>query len=501
MLFVYEIGSVQVPKECIHSNKKLNTAIERTFIFQDQPMELKCSALGINSHYYHSIQSQSLDHFWFGDYLKSTTMDGDIVQVDAYFRVLRRTETADPQFIHSKLNEYQSTSGGLTHLVEEVVYGAEFICSMRKKVDMSCETKENAEGRLYLAAKSYFDQAIGPNSTSTQPSPDLENVDCIIHTSLQKGVLQGSFRSSCEYLRDVINKDNPLQSWRPIEILLRFIPTLLNVRLAFEKTRDKKLEFERTELKWNRIKSQSISLLSHPIVDRVPPIKKMLMQFRSLLEPLFKVLNEYPPEDFALSVSNLMEELIEWLIHRRHEVEKVAFLLENTELQAMNLDEIKTLAASKDHKRAKVFIFRIKYIEDKLMKSIAMLTMHGESAGELPVFPLLSAGKERLECIVKKIQKFVKDAKQSPAQDTDYGIALVPISSSFDDGTIQTINYIEKAKQGEWYNLFFFFHYFHYQIVKFSLFRSLLQGKITWSMVKSQLLTGLLDLKNVVNKG
>ena len=412
-------------------------------------MELKCSALGINSHYYQSIQSQSLDHFWFGDYLKSTPMDEDIVQIGVYFRVTRRTETADPQFFISKSNEYHSTSGGLTHLVEEVVYGAEFICSMRKKVDMSCETKENAEGRLYLAAKSYFDQAIGPNSTSTQPSPDLENVDCIIHTSLQKGVLQGSFRSSCEYLRDVINKDNPLQSWRPIEILLCSIPAHLNARLALEKMKDSQLGQERTRLKWNRIGSESASLSSHPIVDRVPPFKKMLVKFRLLLEPLSNVLNEYPPEDFAHSVSNLMEELIEWLMHRRQEIEKVASLLENTDLLACDLDDVKNWGASKEQKSAKVFIFRINYIEDHLMKKITMMTKHGEPAGKLAVFPLLSAGKERLDCVDKKFQKFCNEAKQNPAQETHYFIGLAPASFSLDDGTIKAVD-IEKAKQGEW---------------------------------------------------
>ena len=67
----------------------------------------------------------------------------NVIQIDVYFRFERRTEKiVQEHFTHLKMYDYQLISGGqrATHLVEQVVYGAEFIFSMRKAVGQ-CETK------------------------------------------------------------------------------------------------------------------------------------------------------------------------------------------------------------------------------------------------------------------------------------------------------------------------------------------------------------------------
>jgi hypothetical protein len=52
--------------------------------------------------------------------------------VNFFFRVVRRIETLHPEFLDSKLNEFQLESADkATNLVEQVAYGAEFICSMQ----------------------------------------------------------------------------------------------------------------------------------------------------------------------------------------------------------------------------------------------------------------------------------------------------------------------------------------------------------------------------------
>ena len=66
-------------------------------------------------------------------------------------------ETLHPEFLNSKLNEFQLESADKAiHLVEQVVYGAEFICSMQsipKKNDPA-----DAKRRIYITADEYFNQ-------------------------------------------------------------------------------------------------------------------------------------------------------------------------------------------------------------------------------------------------------------------------------------------------------------------------------------------------------
>ena len=77
--------------------------------------------------------------------------------VNFFFRVVRRIETLHPEFLDSKLNEFQVESADkATHLVEQVVYGAGFICSMQnilKKNDPA-----DAKRRIYITADEYFNQ-------------------------------------------------------------------------------------------------------------------------------------------------------------------------------------------------------------------------------------------------------------------------------------------------------------------------------------------------------
>ncbi len=57
-------------------------------------------------------------------------------------------ETLHPEFLDSKLNEFQFESANkATHLVEQVVYGAEFICSMQS-IGMPKEGSINIRRRI-----------------------------------------------------------------------------------------------------------------------------------------------------------------------------------------------------------------------------------------------------------------------------------------------------------------------------------------------------------------
>ncbi len=425
-------------------------------MFQHQPIKLKRYALGINSQVEKSMEQGFLDwdRLWFAHYLKSCQTEGEEARVDVYIRVVRRVETFDSRFYESNKKKYQETSGGRTHLVEQVVYGAEFVFSMRKVVDRSCETKESVEGSIYLAAKTYFAQALN-SSTSIQVPADLDRVSCTTYSSMDvDNVVESSFRLSSQFLRDAINKDD--RKWRPVEILLRYIPEQLETRLWSDRLADHQLEKEQTDGIWKWIVDQSRDMSTHPSVDRIPPLAKAMAQFRDGLTPLRKAIKNFSksntPEQAKTSISNLMSEVAEWLIHRRREMESVLLLLKDSQLPMFDLENIQTWEPSNEQNRTKVFVLKVGSIPDPLMEKIKILTNNSAPAAKLPVFSVLSGGKERFGLIRRKLRKFAEEEQShhlSSNPDTGFYIGLVPVSSPLDDATITTIEYHEEECLGD----------------------------------------------------
>ena len=451
-----------MPKESIKIENKFNSKIECSFLFPHQSLKSKRYPLGITTHLNRSIEQGFIDWstFWLADYLQSTPANcqDNVAQVEVYFKVTRRIETLDPRFRQVKWKEYQTVSEGQTHLVEQVVYGAEFLCSMRRPVDITRETKESVQSSIYLASKTYFDQAIGPNSIDVQPPAELENVTCTMYSNLKtSGAVVGLFSSSSAYLKDVINDDDPLQQWWPIEILLRYIPDQLATRLLSEKTDDAQIEKEKTEETWKWLDDQSSLMLDYPSFGRIRPLAKVVTQFRSLLGPLKKAIDlceksSSNKEAAKIVISNLLGELGEWLTHRHREMQMIfSLLVDNTQLlpYMFDLEEIKSWAPSNGMKKADVFVLKVDYIkQDKLMEKIKNLIGHPGPIEKLPVFPLFSLGKKRLEFISKSLQQFAEGAQVSqlgPSPDVGYYIGLVPASSPLDDGTITIVEFSGKS--------------------------------------------------------
>ena len=193
-----------------------------SFIY-NQPDKFKL--LGINSHFKQNIEKENLklSQFWFAKYLH-TSSSKDEAEVTVFFRVFRRSETLDQGFLSSQMCQYNSEA---THLVQEVVYGTEILCSMSRAINKVHETKENAEKNIYLAAKRYFDRAIGPNSiNSCTPPAELNNVSCTVLSTLESGYnTKGLFPLFSGWLQNIVNNENYTpQKWRAVEIVLRPFP-------------------------------------------------------------------------------------------------------------------------------------------------------------------------------------------------------------------------------------------------------------------------------------
>jgi hypothetical protein len=161
-------------------------------------------------------------------------------------------------------------------------YRAELIISMRRPLDLQCESKASAEGNLYLAAQAYFKTIVQKIVADEKPT-ELDSVRCTIYSSINAGnvKMNGTFEDSCKILRDAINSTNE-KKWKPIEIILQCIPAQVEARFWLEKMNDVEFEMER--------QLAMLKISKYPSNDRVPPLEKVMCQFLDLLTLLRKKL-------------------------------------------------------------------------------------------------------------------------------------------------------------------------------------------------------------------
>jgi hypothetical protein len=417
--------------------------------------------LNINSHLYHSIEKGCLDlkNLWFANYLNANLTEGEgrVAQVTVFIRLSRRIETLDPQFISSRMYEYQLRSGGrATHLMEKVVYGAEIICSIKKLVDWEKETKESVERNIYLTAKDYFDHAFGLDPATTQLPPELNEATCKVLNSLEAGKnSKSSFQEFIQYLRDVIYyyHDERPEKWKPIEIVLRDIPAQIDARLWLERRNEIAFLKEQYEITWKWIVKESRILSNHLSLHRFPSLEKVICQFQDLLQPFWNKEivkfqeNTQTPEQVLEKVkpiSDFLTQMIDWLAQRRKEIEVFDLLLNGTQLAALDLEDIKIRMRNAVEKSAIVFVLKVEYNQNILVDKILELTGGKELAFELPTLMITRLEKESLAEVRRKLYDFANEAdlnRGDPNRNTWYQIALVPISSSWNDGAIQVIDF------------------------------------------------------------
>ncbi|XP_032794837.2 uncharacterized protein LOC116931378 isoform X1 [Daphnia magna] len=431
------LGCIHVLEQNVHHNKISVPKVERTFFFQ-QPDKFKCHMLGINSH----LCQSNFKNLWFAGYLETGLTQEDAnksstAQVDVIFRVVKRIETLGQQhFEPTNMFHYQLITGGqATHVVEEVVYGVELICSMQRDVDLNCETKAIVEEDIYLAAKAYFDENMDMNSFTADLPVELKKVTCIVFTSTEAGKVQkGSFLEFYEWSRLIINESKDC----PIEIVLRDIPSQIEARLVSEKMNDIEIEKEMNFEMWKWIKSESHSIARHPLIDCIPPLEKVMCQFIDLLPPIGNSIETIYATNRVLNdmklISCLLADMKEWLIYRRKEIQITCSLLLEKRLMMMGLKEIENRKSQ--NKRARVFILKMDYTRDTLMERMKKFIGKQENS-ERPVFRIVTSGRRQVEHFFETLKTFTILGTMN--RSTDYFIGLVPSSSLLKEGTIISV--------------------------------------------------------------
>lgn len=357
--------------------------------FYQQPEKFKSLLLGINSRLPQNINkwSASNQRLWFSDYLNTNSMDGDErhAQVTLLFRVVRRTEVLDPDFLRSKIDDYQLKSGemGASHVIDQVVYGVEVICSMRKALDSSQETKEATEVSMYLAAKTYLDETIMKSSTAELPV-ELDQVSLTCLSSLEPGKMYNpKFDSLNRYLQCLLNTEENrlvLVKWKPIDFLIRYIPFMkIEAGLWSDRKTKIDLEKERHQVTKEWMMKYIHEISNNPLLKRFPLLEKHVCHFQHLVTHFWKKVKEtyktcetLSPEkvlEKLLFISDWLNKIIDWIAYRRKNIQEIGWLLSGTDFALLNSEEIEDQMTSKENKKAKLFILNVEYKHDPLIMS------------------------------------------------------------------------------------------------------------------------------------
>ncbi|XP_046633373.1 uncharacterized protein LOC124312878 isoform X2 [Daphnia pulicaria] len=457
---------VIVPQESISINKILPETAKWFHLPQSSHLKDELyEALCINTHLRISIDNKFVDlsQLWFADFLESSQAAAEVednngAQVTFVFRACRQIEALCPKFIDSKLNEYQiATYGQVTHLVEQVIYGAEFICSLQRTIDRQHETKEKAEINLYLAAEEYFNQVFGLNNDSPDLPAALDNVQCQILSSLDPGnELEGSFQKSIQHLKDAMSFDNDDSHWRPVEITLRNIPEQMEARRRYEMKNDVIKRCNMRQATFDRIMDFGVAEFNDPLnhFKIFPQLHIVISQFSWLLGPLKQKIQRFhetlktttnPERNLEeRQISNLLRDTLYWMFHLRSDMDKIFWLIEGTQLKILDLAKIEMLTATNKLNRAKVFVLRAEFYPSPLIESIyAYIGNPSAITAPLPVLPILLGDKRQLEKIREELQQFSAEAQSNSLLDQEelrhrYYIGITSEYPHLTDGTVTT---------------------------------------------------------------
>lgn len=444
------LDGVKVPEEFIFKSKSRHPKVQQYFFFQ-RPEEFKHWLLGKNLDLNQSIEHgfTNVKHLWFTDYLNEATTDNDVAQVTIFCRVVRREEIL---FQNSKMN--LNLDSKATHFVEEVAFGTELFCSMRKSIEWNRETKESVEASIYMASKAYLSQVVESNFSNIQPPEELSNVTFTILSNLKPvSVEDVRVLEFTQRLKEAINSDLLDEKLRPITIVLRLIPGKPDILSKLKSKREDELKLKKQQIEdmWKWIDNESLVLQS--LIHHIPPFMTATEDFRALLEPLqHKVEKCYFANRTDLCelvriktvqrILNLMTDIIDWLIYRKNESNEIIGLVNGIPMSMYDKNDIENRKITNGGKYVKVFILKVNYVQDSLMESIKKTIGLPDTSFKFPFFPIMSREEEeRYKSIRKMFKTFTDEARRSllsPSthESSDY-IGVVPMSSPLDDGDIR----------------------------------------------------------------
>jgi hypothetical protein len=302
---------------------------------------------------------------------------------------------------------------------------------------------------------------------------EFKRIKCTIFSSLEsRNIKNGTFEDSCKLLQDLLRpnikrsiySEKEADKWKPIEIILKFkfnqkLSAEIKARILTEKLSDVEFEVEKNLAMLKAIIKENNFILKQPSINRVPPFEMAMCQFLDLLVAFQKKIDNFysrlfvkmwSPEQIEKilsgmkSISDLLIDTTDWLIHRRKEIEIMFSLLSDTYLPMSDLKEIKSTVSSCKGKCLRDITLKMDYTQDPLIDNLAKY-IKNQKAFKLPVFWIVTSGKNRTEHIIPLLKYFDNlPFTKCSSLDCSYQIGLVPVSLSMQDGTVIPFGCSEK---------------------------------------------------------
>jgi hypothetical protein len=188
-----------------------------------------------------------------------------------------------------------------------------------------------------------------------------------------------------------IYSEKEADKWKPIEIILKFkfnqkLSAEIKARILTEKLSDVEFEVEKNLAMLKAIIKENNFILKQPSINRVPPFEMAMCQFLDLLVAFQKKIDNFysrlfvkmwSPEQIEKilggmkSISDLLIDTTDWLIHRRKEIEIMFSLLSDTYLPMSDLKEIKSTVSSCKGKCLRDITLKMDYTQDPLIDNLA----------------------------------------------------------------------------------------------------------------------------------
>ena len=485
-----------MPRDAVNVISPEKPEVTTSFFLHHQPFKHKSCLLMRHSRMKdHSIQGEALPRR-FSSYLKrASEAESKMARVSFLLRVVQRIEKLDKDSVpkagpFDRRKSIKSKPSLMQMVVEEVVYGVELLCTMRREIHRSTESKQQAEERMYYAAKTYLDQITGlhPSDTAQQPplSAELDSVDCDIADSStdnevgkNKKKNKTSLSDFGRQLKDALNKDTV----HPIEFTVGPLkPPTADIAKMLRSDEELDMLFHKEYctylIEWINSKVKSIS--SQPIVEHIPCLKTMMTTLERQLQPVFnKVMDSYRARGNKESSgcglghlkdqSELLVDIVDWLVCRQVEIETLATLLgpvccKNSKLSIPVLDLTQTDGSDNDQlegapipPEGSTFLFlKVDYVVDSIIRKLSTYgvdeglteTTVADTLLHRPVFLAVSTmDEERKKSLSDTLRQFVAEAETNQSSDEalsgSFQVALVAKTSPIEEGAIHKV---ESAK-------------------------------------------------------
>lgn len=212
-------------------------------------------------------------------------------------------------------------------MVHQVVYGADFIVSVKRNTHFNKEIKDG----FYKTCQAFFINAAKSNWTAIDPPAQLGNVFCSIMSNLQDGQTATTLRQVAECLRDAAKCIEDAK-WRPVEIILLLIPSQLETRVQSDE-----IQLKKREMLFSRISTKICILFNNPTLQKIPPLKRIFGHFTVLLKLFGRKMDEFHARHVTTAdvvireqFTNMLSMAINWLIHLNEEVDSLHPILNRT---------------------------------------------------------------------------------------------------------------------------------------------------------------------------